>query len=220
MSLPILYSLRCCPYAMRARLAILLAKQSVLLRDIVMKNMPVEMLAASAKATVPLLILDDGSIIDESLQIMIWALNINDPNNLLCTEQENALTKMLTIISRNDNEFVYYLEKYKVTARHHDIAETFYRQQCELFIEQLEQTLSAHDYIMSNTPCLVDYAILPFVRQFSRVDRKWYLQAPYPHLRSWLERHFQNPLFSKTMKKYPKWLTGNAEMVFGDYPTP
>jgi glutathione S-transferase len=216
MTLPILYSLRCCPYAMRARLAILLADQKVLLRDIVIKNIPAEMLAASPKATVPLLILDDGLVIDESLQIMLWALTINDPNNLLCTKQENALATMLHIINRNDDEFVYSLEKYKLTARHHDISEICHRQQCELFIETLEHALSKHEYIMSNMPCLVDYAILPFIRQFARVDRKWYLQAPYPNLRRWLEKHFQNPLFSKTMKKYPQWVENRNDLIFPD----
>ena len=181
-----------------------------------MKNMPVEMLVASTKATVPVLMLDDGSIIDESLQIMLWALNINDPNNLLCSEQKNKLARMLTLIDHNDNEFVYYLEKYKRAARYHESTEIYFRQQCELFIEQLEQALNTHDYIMSSSPCLADYAILPFIRQFSRVDRKWYLQAPYPHLRSWLTRHFQNPLFSKSMNQYPKWFVGSADVVFGE----
>ncbi|PKH04485.1 glutathione S-transferase [Psychromonas sp. MB-3u-54] len=214
MPYPILYSLHRCPYAMRARTAILLAQQTVLLRDIVMKNKPVEMLSASVKGTVPVLISDHQSVIDESLDIMIWALDKNDPDDLLYKNQPEALSEMLNLISRNDNEFVNNLKKYKVTARYHDIEEQFYRQKCELFIAELEQRLTAQAYIMGEKPSLADIAILPFIRQFSRTDRQWYLQAPYPNLRLWLKTHIQSPLFSKIMTKYPQWLDHREEMLF------
>lgn len=214
MSPPILYSLRRCPYAMRARIGLLLAEQPVMLRDIVMKNIPPEMLAVSPKGTVPVLVLDDSSVIDESIEIMIWALNKNDPNNLLLSDQPNALSAMLTLINRNDNEFVESLEKYKVAARYHDLAEVYYRQQCELFIYQLEQCLTEHNFLMGISPSLADYALLPFIRQFSRVDRKWYLQAPYPNLHRWLNTHYQNPLYSKAMTKYPQWLENHEAILF------
>jgi len=106
MSLPILYSLRRCPYAMRARIGLLHAEQPVMLRDIVMKNIPKEMLAASPKGTVPVLVLNDSSVIDESIDVMLWALNLSDPNNLLLKEQLNALPAMLALINHNDNEFI------------------------------------------------------------------------------------------------------------------
>ena len=215
MSLPILYSLRQCPYAMRARLGILLAEQPVLLRDIVMTNIPAEMFAASPKGEVPTLVISDTSVIDESLDIMIWALKQSDPSNLLYSHQENAFEEMLTLISRNDNEFVTALKKYKAASRYHDDAEDKCRQQCEIFIKHLEKLLSKQEFIFGNTPSLVDYAILPFIRQFSRVDRKWYLQSPYTKLRAWLEKHYQNPLFSKVMKKYPQWLNEKEEIIFG-----
>ncbi|MFQ3176659.1 MAG: glutathione S-transferase [Psychromonas sp.] len=214
MPYPILYSLHRCPYAMRARTAILLAQQTLLLRDIVMKNKPVEMLSASVKGTVPVLIFDDQSVIDESLDIMIWALDKNDPDDLLYKNQPEALSEMLNLISRNDNEFVNNLKKYKVTARYHDIEEQFYRQKCELFIAELEQRLTTQAYIMGEKPSLADIAILPFIRQFSRTDRQWYLQAPYPNLRRWLKTHIQSPLFSKIMTKYPQWLDHREEMLF------
>ncbi|MFT5653422.1 MAG: glutathione S-transferase [Psychromonas sp.] len=214
MPYPILYSLHRCPYAMRARTAILLAQQTLLLRDIVMKNKPVEMLSASVKGTVPVLIFDDQSVIDESLDIMIWALDKNDPDDLLYKNQPEVLSEMLNLISRNDNEFVNNLKKYKVTARYHDIEEQFYRQKCELFIAELEQRLTTQAYIMGEKPSLADIAILPFIRQFSRTDRQWYLQAPYPNLRRWLKTHIQSPLFSKIMTKYPQWLDHREEMLF------
>ena len=216
MSLPILYSLRQCPYAMRARIGLLQANQPVMLRDIVMKNIPKEMLVASPKGEVPVLVFDDSSVIDESLDIMIWAVKQSDPNNLLFNHQPNTFQNMLDLINRNDTEFVDALKKYKAASRYHDNAEISYRQDCEPFIADLEQCLTKHDYFFGATSSLADYAILPFIRQFSRVDRKWYLQAPYPNLQRWLERHYQNPLFSKAMKKYPQWLDTKKSILFGN----
>ena len=214
MSLPILYSLRQCPYAMRARIGLLQAKQPVILRDIVMKNIPKEMLDASPKGEVPVLVFEDSSVIDESLDIMIWALNQSDPSNLLFNQQPNTYQGMLDLINRNDNEFVDALKKYKAASRYHDSEEVNCRQQCVPFIGYLEQCLTKHDYIFGDTANLADYAILPFIRQFSRVDRKWYLQYPYPNLQRWLERHYQNPIFSKAMKKYPQWLDNKESILF------
>jgi glutathione S-transferase len=212
---PILYSLRRCPYAMRARLGLLQADQTVVLRDVVMKNIPAEMLLASPKGTVPILVFDDSSVIDESIDIMIWALNQNDPNNLLFNDQPSIHSSMLALIKRNDNEFRDSLDKYKVAARYHDTTEVHYRDQCEPFIFHLEQRLTEYDFLMGTRPSLADYALLPFVRQFSRVDRKWYLQAPYPNIERWLTKHYQNPLYSKAMKKYPQWLDNNDVILFG-----
>ena len=214
MSYPILYSLRQCPYAMRARLGLLLAQQTVILRDIVMTNIPDEMFAVSAKGTVPVLLFDDGEVIDESLDIMFWALNKNDPDNLLCSQDEAVLSEMHALIDQGDHEFVDALKKYKAASRYHDDAEEEYRQECESFIACLEKSLVKHDFILGEQPSLVDYAILPFIRQFSRVDKKWYQQSPYPRLRSWLERHYQNPIFSKAMKKYPRWLETKEIILF------
>jgi len=215
MSLPILYSLRQCPYAMRARMGLLLAEQKVMLRDIVMTNIPGEMVAVSAKGTVPVLLFDDGSVIDESLDIMLWALKQSDPNNLLSDLEENTFSDMMDFIRRNDSEFVEALNKYKAASRYHDVDEVYCRQHCEVFINDLEQRLMKYDFLMGAMPCLADYAILPFIRQFSRVDRKWYLQAPYPKLQKWLDKHYQNPMFSKAMKKYPQWLDNKEPIVFG-----
>ena len=214
MSLPILYSLRQCPYAMRARMGLLLAKQSVILRDIVVKNIPTEMLAASPKATVPVLVLSDSSVIDESLDIMLWALKRTDPNNLLYNHEPDALDNMLALINRNDNEFVEALKMYKAAARYHDSNIESCRHQCEPFIGYLEESLTNHNYIMGDSLSLVDYAVFPFIRQFSRVDRKWYLRAPYPKLRRWLDKHYQNPIFTKAMTKYAQWLDSNAVIIF------
>lgn len=215
-SLPILYSLRQCPYAMRARMGLLLARQVVTLRDINMKDKPEEMLAVSSKATVPVLILNDASVIDQSLDIMVWALTKNDPDNLLHNHQPNTLSIMLELINRNDNEFVSDLKKYKAAARYHDVEKDSHRQHCEVFLKHLEQRLNEHEFVMGDTLSLVDYAILPFIRQFSRVERPWYLQAPYPKLRHWLNTFYQQPTFTKTMVKHPKWTRYEPDVLFGD----
>jgi len=216
MSYPILYSLQHCPYAMRARMGLLLAQQDVILRAIVMKNKPAEMLAVSAKGTVPVLVISQSLVIDESLDIMLWALGQNDPNNLLYREESQALAAMLSLIKYNDNVFNDWLEKYKHAKRYHEISEGYYRRQCEIFVLQLEQCLSRYDYLMGINPSLADYAILPFIRQFARVDRKWFSQAPYPKLQAWLKTHIQSRLFSKVMTKYPLWLDKHEVFIFGD----
>ena len=219
MTLPILYSLQNCPYAMRARLAILLAQQTVELRAIVMKDKPAEMLALSPKGTVPVLVLESEgkkTVIDESLDIMLWALKLNDPENLLHSQSEVALTEMLQIINENDHQFKPQLEQYKRARRFHGNDEEHCRLQCEPFIQQLEQRLTQHEFLMGPTPSLLDYALLPFIRQFSRVNRQLYLQGPYTHLQNWLSQQLQSQLFSKAMSKYPLWLDSHEECLFGE----
>ena len=221
LTLPTLYSLQHCPYAIRARMGIWLSGQSVMLRAVVTKNKPVEMLAASPKGTVPVLVLDDGTVIDESLDIMLWALNKSDPKNLLYAHDSHpdtggsALPAMLKLIMLNDEQFVPYLEKYKFAKRKHEISEIYYRRQCEVFITQFESILSRQNYFMGETPSLADYALLPFIRQFARVDRRWYLQSPYPNLRHWLNSHLQTPIFTKVMAKFPLWLDTHEEFLYG-----
>ncbi len=226
MTLPILYSLQNCPYAMRARLAILLAQQPVRLRPIVMKNKPAEMLAVSPKGTVPVLVLENNkdnlelnynnqNIIDESLDIMLWALNRNDPHDLLYSHNELALPEMLKIIKENDKQFKPSLEQYKHAKRFHEDTQEQYRLACEPFVQALELRLSQHDFLMGDTPSLLDYALVPFVRQFSKVNRQLYLQGPYVHLQHWLNKHLQSRLYAQAMFKHPLWLDNHEESLFG-----
>ncbi|CCK75936.1 Glutathione S-transferase [Oleispira antarctica RB-8] len=215
MKLPILYSLQHCPYAMRARLGLLLADQQVLLRAIVMKSKPEEMLAVSPKGTVPVLILPDETVIDESLDIMIWALQQNDPEDLLHKDSPDDLPTTIDLIRRNDKEFKPQLEIYKKAKRFRLENVIEERQKCEVFIAELEQKLATNQFFIGQKPGLIDYALLPFVRQFSRVHRSWFLQAPYPYLRTWLESHMQSRLYGKAMAKFPLWLDGHEECLFG-----
>jgi len=218
MTHPILYSLQNCPYAMRARLAILMSQQTVFIRAIVMKNKPAEMLALSPKGTVPVLVLstDSGTqVIDESLDIMLWALNLSDPDNLLYAEDAKALPEMLAIINENDQHFKPNLECYKRARRFHGDNEEACRLQCEPFIQALEQRLSQQLFLMGSTPSLLDFALLPFVRQFSRVNKQHFQQGSYSHLNNWLKQHLQSRLFAKAMLKYPLWLETEEESILG-----
>ena len=215
MTSPILYSLRQCPYAMRARLGIIHAHQIVELRDVDMNNKPEEMLSISPKGTVPVLKFSDDVVIDESIDVMVWALNQFDPNNLLYSHNEGMLSVMLELINRCDTEFVDALQKYRAASRYHDDNEVDCRDMCCEWLMGIEQRLSQHAYIMGETPSLVDYAILPFIRQFSRVDKKWYAQAPLPYLRAWLVNHYNDPTFSKVMVSLPKWSMGSEPVMFG-----
>ncbi len=214
MTPPILYSLQNCPYALRARIALIMAKQTVQLRAIKMNNKPIEMLQASAKGTVPTLLLNDQTVVDESLDIMLWALRINDPCNLLLNQNGNSLAAMLNLIHESDHTFVANLKQYKSARRYHDEHEIKYRKRCEYFILKLENNLQEHDYLMADHATLADYAILPFIRQFAKVDRHWYLQSPYPKLQLWLKGLLQGQVFSQAMVKYPLWLDHKKEYLF------
>lgn len=218
MKLPILYSLQHCPYAMRARLGLLMAQQHVMLRAIVMKDKPQEMLTVSPKGTVPVLILPDESIVDESLDIMLWALQQNDPEDLLHKDSPEDLAAMLELITRNDKEFKPQLEIYKKSKRFRTGTELEERQKCEIFIAELEQMLAEKERggnFIGDKPGLIDYALLPFVRQFSRVNKAWFKAAPYPLLQAWLVHHLESRLYSKAMAKFPLWLDEHEECLFG-----
>ncbi len=226
--LPILYSLQNCPYAMRARLALLLAQQQVQLRAITMKDKPEDMLQASPKGTVPVLIVkkerhnkDDGfdpendQVVEESLDVMLWALKRTDPENLLYSHDPEVLTEMLNVIEENDKAFKPSLEKYKRAKRFHGDDLEKCRLKCEPFVQKLEKRLSENEFFMGATPSLLDYALLPFIRQFSRVNKPIFAQDEYTNLRRWLSHHLQSRLFSRAMFKYPLWLDKHEVCVFG-----
>ena len=214
-SLPVLYSLRNCPYAMRARIAIFKAKQTVQLRDVVLSNKPAEMIAASPKATVPVLVLPDGVVVDESLAVMLWALNETDPEDLLHKQNEHSLLAMLELINTFDTEFKAYLEQYKCAKRYKENNIDECRALCEQLIQVLEDRLKNHNFLLSDRESLADIALLPFIRQFARVERQWYLQSPYPNVRNWLNNYLQSPMFTKVMAKYPLWLDNHEVVLFG-----
>ena len=217
--LPVLYSLRNCPYAMRARVAIYYAKQKVALRDLVLSDKPDEMLAVSPKGTVPVLVaeLQTGNtvVIDESLEVMLWALAQSDPDNLLHCETPHLLSEMLSLISQFDHEFKTCFDKYQCAKRYHEDSLENDRKACEQYIGDLEQRLQRNEFLMSDKMSLADIALLPFIRKFSKVERQWYLQSPYPKLRAWLDGYLQSRMFSKVMTQYPLWQEKRALIIFG-----
>lgn len=214
-TLPILYSLRNCPYAMRARIAIFKSKQTVILRDLVLSDKPKELIAASPKATVPVLVLPKSIVLEESVDVMLWALNETDPDDLLQSKSDCSLSEMLTLINTFDHDFKTCLEQYKCAKRYRESNIVECREVCEQYLKILEHRLISNKFLMSNTESLVDIALVPFIRQFARVERQWYLQSPYPNVRQWLNSYLQSAMFTKVMAKYPLWLDNHEEVLFG-----
>ena len=209
---PILYSFRRCPYAMRARLAILSAGLSVELREIALKNKPEAMLAISPKGTVPVLQLPDGQVIDESLLIMRWALAQSDPEGWL---NPATLDATLALIADNDGDFKYYLDRYKYADRYPQQTAEYYRQQAEKFLATLELCLNQHHYLSADSFSLADAAILPFIRQFAAVDQIWFNSAPYPSVRFWLQQWLASVSFHRVMTRYSIWQLNDRPLLFG-----
>ena len=201
--LPILYSFRRCPYAMRARMALVASGAEVMLREVLLKDKPAELLAASPKATVPVLVLSDGRVVEESLDVMQWALEYRDPLNWL---EGEALES--DWISACDGDFKHWLDRYKYSERYPEHTAEDYRQNAEAFIQRLEDRLSVSDWVGGDAANAVDVALFPFIRQFAGVDPSWWQQAPYPKVRLWLENWLNSALFSAIMAKYPRWESG------------
>ena len=210
MSKAILYSFRRCPYAMRARMAIASSGLKVELREVVLANKPQALLDISVKSTVPVLITAEQIVIDESLDIMLWALRQSDPDGWLDTIDD-------TLIKNNDGTFKYWLDRYKYADRYPEHAQTFYREQGEKTLSMLEQRLIASKYLCGSNPSLPDIAIFPFIRQFTSVDPVWFELAPYPKTKQWLNEFLNSDLFALTMHKYPQWIISDHEQyIFPD----
>ncbi len=218
-SLPILYSFRRCPYAMRARLALQSSQQVCELREVVLRDKPEDMIAASPKATVPVLIDRDGTVIDESLDVMLWALRKNDPSKLLhpdtATEQD-----MLDLISRIDGPFKAHLDAYKYAPRNAKADSVVgnerdkHRDAAMVCLKELEQKLTETEFLFGNRKSLADIAIAPFVRQFANVDLDWFQSQPFPKLIVWLDGFVRSDDFVSCMSKYDKWVAPDAGVTF------
>ncbi|WP_053121149.1 glutathione S-transferase [Pseudomonas sp. P1.31] len=191
-----LYSFRRCPYAMRARMALRYSGVPVEIVEVSLKAKPAEMLAISPKGTVP--VLDaDGRVIDESLEIMRWALAQNDPQNWLL----DGDSRIAELIEANDQGFKVDLNCYKYAERYPEQPMEVYGAQGAVFLQRLEGLLQDRDYLLADHPSLADIALLPFVRQFAHVDREWFAQTPYPRLQAWLDNFLASDLFISIMKK-------------------
>lgn len=210
-SLSCLYSFRRCPYAMRARLGLLFADLPVALREITLKNKPAKMLAISPKGTVPVLQLADGVVIEESRDIMEWALEQQDPQELM---NPKTLHQGNTLIEQNDQEFKHWLDRYKYADRHLEMTQTEYRQKGEAFLQILEALLTKNTYLLGDSVTIADIGIMPFVRQFAHVDRDVFYSLPYPKLQIWLKNWLAHPLFIQAMTKFQPWQDGDEPVIF------
>ena len=201
--LPTLYSFRRCPYAMRARMALAASGAEVMLREVLLKDKPAELLAASPKATVPVLVLSDGQVLEESLDVMRWALEYRDPLGWL-----DGAALDSDWISECDGDFKHWLDRYKYAERHPEHSAEDYRKSAEGFIQKLEDQLAVSNWMGGDAANAVDVALFPFIRQFAGVDPSWWQNAPYPSVRRWLENWLNSELFSAIMVKYPRWEFG------------
>lgn len=212
-SLPVLYSFRRCPYAIRARLALCYAGINVELREVVLRDKPSQMIQVSPKATVPVLVLGEGApgqeVVDESIDIMFWALAQNDPDGWL--DVDIALANQL--IDANDEQFKPWLDRYKYPNRYDDLHPGEPREHCEVFLRELENSLLRHAYICGARASVVDFSIYSFVRQFAFVDMGWFESSQYTALNAWLQECLVSPLFAAVMHKYPQWRAGDTVTV-------
>ena len=195
-----LYSFRRCPYAMRARMALHYSGVAVQIVEVSLKAKPAEMLALSSKGTVPVLSVD-GRVIDESLDIMRWALAQNDPQDWLLKDDPQAQQHSAALIEENDQVFKVHLNHYKYAERYPEQPMAFYRSEGEVFLRKLDELLEGRDYLLADHPSLTDIALMPFVRQFAHVDREWFGQTPYVRLQAWLQRFIDSDLFTGVMAK-------------------
>jgi len=209
--LPILYSFRRCPYAMRARLAIKHSGLKVELREIILRNKPQPMLDISPKGTVPVLQLTNGNVIDESWDIVHWATTQQEQGSIRGSleriEQANEL------INQNDNDFKQHLDHYKYADRFPEHSVEYYRTEAEVFLQSLENRLSQQSYLLDNSISLADIGVFPFIRQFAHVDIDWFRQAPYLYLISWMDKFMSSQLFNSIMQKYPPWVSNDSITV-------
>jgi len=197
---------------MRARLAIMASGRQVQLREVVLRNKPQEMLDISPKATVPVLQLTDGTVIEESLQIMLWALEQNDPKQFLSTTKQQE--EMLQLIAQNDGEFKHHLDRYKYGNRYENADPLQHRNAAVQFLQTLDQRLQRSEYLFGEKPSLADIAIFPFVRQFAGVDRNWFEQSAPEAVQSWLGKWLASAEFCAIMHKYPAWLATDQAVLF------
>ena len=210
--LPVLYSFRRCPYAMRARLALAISGQACELREVVLKAKPPELLAASPKASVPVLVLPGGEVIDQSLDIMRWTLGRSDPGQWL--PQAPLAAQVLALIEDCEQTFKHHLDRYKYPGRYAGADALAHRSSASAWLAGLERQLQTTGWLFGPSASLADMAIAPFVRQFAQTDPDWFAGQDWPILRAWLNAIVSSALFDSVMHKYPPWHSGADAIVF------
>jgi glutathione S-transferase len=188
---------------MRARMALKIAGVEVVIREISLRDKPAHMLQVSPKGTVPVLVLQDGQVIEQSLEIMQWALKTHA---LQANIHVAPRASVLELISENDDTFKRALDAYKYPERHPNKTQIQHRADGEVFLHKLENLLQENIYLFGAIPSLADIAIFPFVRQFAAVDSAWFDSSPYPKLKSWLRMLVESELFTSIMEKQPTYI--------------
>jgi len=202
----VLYSFRRCPYAMRARMGLKTSGLDYEHREVLLRDKPEDMLSLSAKGTVPIFQTEDGQIIDESLDLLNFALEQGDPLGWLNCDQDEANA----LIAQNDGPFKHHLDRYKYKSRYDETArrgdvDLSHRAEAETIIKGYETRLSEQNYLLGARQSIADIAIFPFMRQFANTDLNWWNEALYPATRNWLTRNVESELFLSVMTKYPLW---------------
>lgn len=210
-TLPILYTFRRCPYAMRARMALWASGVKVILREVKLGDKPLALREASPKATVPVLVLPDGKVIDESFEIMLWALRNSDPDHWLDGESPEALT----LIQRADGEFKKALDRFKYPERFAEEPGYDAKAIGVQFLEELEQRLETNLFLFRKSPTLPDIALFPFVRQFANVDKNFYTALDLPKLKLWLDTLTVSKEFEAIMTKFEPWKPEQDRLIWG-----
>ena len=207
-----LYTFRRCPYAMRGRMGLSIAGVPVQVREVVLRDKPAEMLEASPKGTVPVLLTSSGDIVDESLDVMRWALAQNDPEGWLDADPDTTNE----LIARNDGPFKRALDRYKYPNRYsdEDLVPGAARASGLEILQDLDVRITAQGgQLVRAERSLADIAIFPFIRQFAHTDMDWFNAQDLPALQAWLEGHKQSSLFKGVMKKYAQWSPGADEPI-------
>ena len=202
----VLYSFRRCPYAMRARMALVVSGTRCELREVKLSDKPQAMLAVSPKATVPVLVHADGAFLEESLDIMRWALGHTDPEGWL-DRQDDAL------LAECDGPFKQALDRYKYPNRYDDCDPLPHRARGEAFLRRLDERLARQGQLCGETRGFADIAIFPFIRQFANHDRAWFDGLDLPHLQAWLAEHLKSALFATAMQREKPWKEGDAPVA-------
>ena len=215
-TLPVLYSFRRCPYAMRARLALAASGQACELREVVLKSKPQGLLQVSPKGTVPVLVLPDGQVLEQSLDIMRWALAQHDPAGWLAPSHGNV-EDMLALVAECDGPFKQALDRCKYHHRSPEADTALARTQAVEWLQGLEARLTQRLFLFGGHAALADMAIAPFVRQFAGIDATWWDTQPWPRLQTWLARWQASRLFESVMHKLPAWVDGTEGVLFPSF---
>lgn len=212
-TLPVLYSFRRCPYAMRARLAIAASGTVVELREVVLARKPEALLQASPKATVPVLVLPNDTVLEQSLDIMLWALRRHDPQLWLPTFAPE-MDRAMALIAQCDGEFKANLDRYKYPNRYALADGLEHRSMGAQFLQSLNSHLATHGFLHGKHWGLADAAIAPFVRQFAHTDPAWFASQPWPALQQWLAAFEASDAYRDVMDKVPAWVDGQTPWHF------